>query len=669
MVKMVYAFVKWLNTLRSKSVISVWRKAPYTPHLIALRIFVIYILSGLFWIFFSDNILEALVSSQEQFTEYSIYKGGAFITLTAFMLYFLVRGSVQKQFDVKTSLHVSEDRWKFALEGAGDGVWDWDMVTDQVFRSARWKEIYGYTNNEIEETSSAGRQLVHPDDLMHQIEDTQDYLHGKKDLYVSEYRLLCKDGTWKWTLSRGMVISRNADGKPLRMIGTHTDISERKNAENQLFQLAHYDQITRLPNRVLFLDRFQQVLKYAKRDQQPITLMYLDLDRFKEVNDTLGHDMGDVLLKEAADRLMKCVRADDTVARMGGDEFTVILNNIDNQISTERIAQSILDKFTEPFHLDGEVVYISVSIGISAYPVDGDEVEVLLKNADQAMYVAKQNGRNRYHYFTSVMQNHALNRWNLSNDLRGAIAANQLTLYYQPIVNLATGDIHKAEALIRWQHPTRGLVSPAEFIPIAEDTGMIIEIGDWVFTEAVEQVIKWRMHQPNFQISINRSPVQFRANLKYHLNWVNHLHARNLPGNSMCIEITEGLLLDARDAVIQQLDSYSKTGIKIAIDDFGTGYSSLAYLRKFDIDYVKIDKSFTSNIHAGSSDMALCEAIIVMAHKLGKKVIAEGIETQAQLDLLIKAGCDFGQGYLFSKPVPADAFETLLAEKAAFICA
>jgi diguanylate cyclase (GGDEF)-like protein len=241
--------------------------------------------------------------------------------------------------------------------------------------------------------------LVHPDDLMHQIEDTQDYLRGKKNVYVSEFRLLCKDGTWKWTLSRGMVISRSLDGKPLRMIGTHTDISERKNSENQLLQLAHYDQITNLPNRVLFLDRFHQVLTNAHRHNQPVTLMYLDLDRFKEVNDTLGHDMGDILLKEVAERLMKCVRADDIVARMGGDEFTVILNNVNHQINTERITQSILNKLTEPFNLGGEVVYISASIGISVYPANGTEVDALLKNADQAMYFAKQSGRNRYHYF------------------------------------------------------------------------------------------------------------------------------------------------------------------------------------------------------------------------------------------------------------------------------
>ena len=382
---------------------SIWKKSSHSPRILALRILIIYILVGLFWIFFSDNILSLLVSSQQQYLEYSIYKGGAFIALTGLMLYFLILDSIQKQLAVKASLDVSEDRWKFALEGAGDGVWDWDMVTDKVFRSARWKEIYGYTNNEIEDTASAGRMLVHPEDLMHQIEDTQDYLRGKKNVYVSEFRLLCKDGTWKWTLSRGMVIGRSLDGKPLRMIGTHTDISERKSSENQLLQLAHYDQITNLPNRVLFLDRFHQVLTNAHRHNQPVTLMYLDLDRFKEVNDTLGHDMGDILLKEVAERLMKCVRADDIVARMGGDEFTVILNNVNHQINTERITQSILDKLTEPFNLGGEVVYISASIGISVYPANGTEVDALLKNADQAMYFAKQSGRNRYHYFNIEM--------------------------------------------------------------------------------------------------------------------------------------------------------------------------------------------------------------------------------------------------------------------------
>lgn len=636
-----------------------WEKTA-SPHLIALRVFIIYILIGILWIFFSDSILYNLVNSQELFTHYSIYKGWAYITLTAFIVYFLVRKAIEKNLETESSLDISENRWKFALEGAGDGVWDWNMVTDQVFRSARWKEIYGYTHNELEETAMAGRAIVHPDDLAKMIEDTEAYLEGRKDTYISEFRLLCKDGSWKWTLSRGMVINRDANDKPLRMIGTHTDISKRKSAEAQVFRLAHYDQITHLPNRVLFLERFQKEIIKCQRNNQFITLMYLDLDNFKEINDTLGHDVGDMLLKETADRLVSCVRADDIVARMGGDEFTILLSDLNNQASTERIAQKILDKFTEPFNLKGEALYITTSIGISVYPEDGAEVEVLLKNADQAMYAAKEQGRNRYQHFTSCMQDAALTRMHLSNDLRSALASNQFRLYYQPIVELASGNIHKAEALIRWQHPLRGLVSPDEFIPIAERTGMIIEIGDWVFTEAVKQVTKWLPHQPNFQISVNRSPVQFRANLKYHLDWINHLQMQGVSGQNICIEITESLLLDARDVIIEQLEGYGKFGIQVAIDDFGTGYSSLAYLRKFDIDYVKIDRSFTSNIHPDSSDLVLCEAIIAMAHKLGKKVIAEGIETQEQLDLLLAAGCDFGQGYLFSKPIPANEFENLV---------
>lgn len=400
---MVRKISNYLSISKSNVLMHIKQFLSYSPRLIALRIFVIYILVGLIWIFFSDHILGLLVSSQAQFTEYSIYKGGAFIAFTGVMLYYLILDSAKKQLEVKTNLNASEDRWKFALEGAGDGVWDWDMVSDKVFRSARWKEIYGYTSNEIEDTATAGRMLVHPDDLAHQIEDTQDYLRGKKDLYVSEFRLLCKDGTWKWTLSRGMVISRGSDGKPLRMIGTHTDISDRKTLENQLLQQAHYDQVTGLPNRLLFLDKFDKLIKNAQRQYQPVTLMYLDLDHFKEVNDTLGHDMGDMLLKHVAERLMKCVRADDIVARLGGDEFTVILNNVNRQI-TERIAQNILAKLSQPFSLDEEVVYVSASIGISVYPENAAEVDALLKNADQAMYFAKQNGRNRYCYFKDGMQ-------------------------------------------------------------------------------------------------------------------------------------------------------------------------------------------------------------------------------------------------------------------------
>lgn len=649
-----------VNTLiKVRSLKKFFRKIFSHLDLIVLRIVCIYIFFGLIWIFFSDFILLSLVSSHEQFVRYGTYKGGAFIFITSTFLYLLVRKILRQQAEIENSFKISEERWKFALEGSGQGVWDWNIQTNEVFRSARWKEIYGYSDDELEPHAFAGRRLIHPDDLHRTVGDVEAYLAAKTDIFISEFRLRCKNGSWKWTLSRGMLVSRTPDGKPLRMIGTHTDISAHKEAEAEVIRLAHYDLITNLPNRVLFLDRFRQDVKKAQRESQKITLIYLDLDRFKEVNDTLGHEIGDQLLNETAQRLVSCVRSMDTVARLGGDEFTILLVNVNSPGITERIAQEILDRIAKPFQLGNELIYITTSIGISIYPEDGHDVEVLLKNADQAMYAAKQHGRNRYHYFTPLMQDAALKRMHLISDLRIALNANQFKLFYQPIVELASGNIYKAEALIRWQHPLRGLVNPAEFIPVAEDTGLIVDIGEWVFNEAVSQSAKWRLHHPSFQISINKSPVQFRSTNANCIHWIDHLISQGLSGQSIAVEITENLLLDARDLVIEQLNAFRNAGIQISIDDFGTGYSSLAYLRKFDIDYVKIDQSFTSNIQAGSSDMVLCEAIIVMAHKLGIKVIAEGIETKQQLDLLMMAGCDYGQGYWFSKPVPEEEFEKL----------
>lgn len=629
-------------------------------NLLVLRIVLIYLLFGALWIFSSDTILAIIVSNHQEFIRYEIYKGWAFVFITTLLLYFLVRKTLHQQRKTEASLLVSEERWKFALEGAGDGVWDWNLQTNQVFRSRRWRELYGFDEHDIGTSLQEGRNLMHPEDFPRAMDDIQAYLSGQTSIYVSEYRMLCKDGSWKWILSRGMLVSHTADGKPLRMIGTHTDISERKRSEAQAFLLAHYDLITNLPNRVLFIDRLEQEIKKSHRTGLPMALMFLDLDRFKEVNDTLGHDIGDLLLKEAAQRLQSSVRETDTVARLGGDEFTIILGELDDLDSAERVAQHILRKLAEPFQLAGEVVYISASIGLTFFPEDASNVDILLKNADQAMYAAKDQGRNCYHYFTPSMQEAAQSRMRMASDLRVALAADQFRLYYQPIVELTTGSIHKAEALIRWQHPIHGLVNPADFIPIAEDIGMIIDLGDWVFHEAAQQVAQWRISRHEaFQISINTSPVQYINRKNNNEKWVDHLHTLGLPGQSIVVEITEGLLLEAGAAVINQLLEFRNAGIQVAIDDFGTGYSSLAYLRKFNIDYVKIDQSFVGNLKPGSSDMVLCEAIIIMAHKLGMKVIAEGIETDEQRYLLATAGCDYGQGYLFSRPVPAAEFEQL----------
>ncbi|MDO9424257.1 MAG: EAL domain-containing protein [Methylobacter sp.] len=444
-------------------------------------------------------------------------------------------------------------------------------------------------------------------------------------------------------------------------VATFSDITDQKHAEQTIWQQANFDSLTGLPNRHLFYERLAQEMKKSQRMGLPLALLFLDLDHFKDVNDTLGHGKGDLLLKEMAQRLLNCVRNTDTVARLGGDEFTIILSELHEQDNIERLAQDILCQLTKPFELAGEIAYVSVSIGITLYPEDTDDIDVLIKNADQAMYAAKDQGRNCRHYFTISMQEAALARMRLINDLRNALAERQFWLAYQPIVELTTGFIHKAEALIRWQHPACGLISPADFIPAAEATGMIIDIGEWVFREAAQQAAQWRTrHHDQFQISINKSPVQFQKEDNGHLAWFEHLRELGLPGQSVVVEITEGLLMDAGVLITGQLLAFRDAGIQVSLDDFGTGYSSLSYLKKFDIDYLKIDQSFTRNLSPNANDLALCEAIIVMAHKLGIKVIAEGIETQEQCDLLIAAGCDYGQGYLFSRPVAADEFEKLL---------
>jgi diguanylate cyclase (GGDEF)-like protein len=441
---------------------------------------------------------------------------------------------------------------------------------------------------------------------------------------------------------------------------TVRDITERKQAEEQLHHLAHYDVLTGLPNRTLFLDRLEQEIKKSNRSGLALTLLYIDLDQFKEVNDTLGHNVGDALLVEAAHRISACVRESDTVARLGGDEFTVILAELADSSSVERVAQDIIKTLTDPFQLGGESIYVSASIGITIYPTDAADAENLLKNADQAMYVAKDGGRNRFSYFTNLLQEKALARSQLVKDLRGAMAAGQFKVYFQPIVELATGTVSKGEALIRWQHPERGMVNPAEFIPLAEETGLINEIGDWVFKESVHWVKRWNEFCPNgFQVSVNKSPVQFLTEI-HHDDWLDYLRELGLSGQYITIEITEGLLLNAASGVTDKLLRFRDAGIQVSIDDFGTGYSALSYLKKFDIDYLKIDQSFVRNLVTDSSDLALSEAIIVMAHKLGLKVIAEGVETLEQRELLAAAGCDYGQGYLFSKAVPPEEFEDSL---------
>lgn len=420
-------------------------------------------------------------------------------------------------------------------------------------------------------------------------------------------------------------------------------------------ELAWQDPLTGLPNRRMVYQCIDDELARAKREGAAVTVIYLDLDGFKDINDTLGHHAGDILLIECAQRMRGCIREADVLARLGGDEFTVVLYGSEGDVDAERVAAAILASLSEPFIIDGEGAYITASIGISVFPGEASSAAELMRQSDQAMYAAKSDGKGTWRYYTPAMQQCALSRLALQRELRQAFRMNEFTLFYQPIVDLNSSTVHKAEALLRWRHPTRGIVPPSDFIRVMEDNGLIVDAGNEVFREAARQVLAWRcVIDPRFQLTVNKSPVQFR-NEESGSAWVDYLEALGLPGDAVAVEITEGMLLEPTPAACRILGDFQRAGIQVALDDFGTGYSSLAYLRKFDIDYVKIDRAFVATI-GDPEGAALCRAIIAMAHSLGLKVVAEGVEEEYQLRILREMRCDFGQGYLFSPPVPAEQF-------------
>ncbi len=424
----------------------------------------------------------------------------------------------------------------------------------------------------------------------------------------------------KWT---NISVIRHPDGSVYRYLAQFSDITEKKHKDELIWTQANYDILTNLPNRRLLSDRLEQELKKARRNKLPLAVLFIDLDRFKEINDTLGHAKGDLLLVEAAHRICGCVRETDTIGRLGGDEFTVILPEFGDRLHIERISQAIIDALSKPFYFenDDNGYYISASIGITLYPDDAENIEDLLKHADQAMYQAKQEGRHRFSYFIGSMQQEAQEKLELTNDLRHALARQELHVYYQPIIDLSNGRIVKSEALLRWIHPDRGMVSPVIFIPIAEESGLIHDIGNWVFHEAINNIEKWRNKMGSiFPVSVNKSPVQFEHTTQ-EVTWSDQLANLHLPGNSINVEITEGLLLKESSRIKQRLMEFRNGGIEVSIDDFGTGFSALSYLRKFDIDYLKID------------------------------------------DLLMSFGCDYAQGFLYSPAVPADEFEKMLEKE------
>lgn len=439
---------------------------------------------------------------------------------------------------------------------------------------------------------------------------------------------------------------------------------ERHHASELIWRQANFDELTQLPNRSVMQEHLKQSLSMANRNKTFVAVMFIDLDNFKDINDTLGHGAGDELLIACSVRIKNTIRENDIVARLGGDEFIVIINDLVQMQDVELIANKLLTEIGQEFILQDGVVHTSASIGITVYPNDGNDIASLLKNADQAMYGAKGIGKNKYHFYTKSMQELAQKRMTLIKDMRSAIENDEFFIVYQPIYNLQTGEISKAEALIRWQHPTRGVVGPFDFIPLAEEVGLINDISNWIFEKVCTNVREWReKYSASLQICINTSPLQYVDSNKGIIKWLDYLQESQTPPESIVLEITERLLMEADQNVSDTLTQFRAVGVQVALDDFGTGYSSISYLQKFTTDIIKIDKSFVSSINEVNVNKTLCEIIVMLGKKLGVKVVAEGIETLEQSKILNSLECDFGQGYLFSKPISHNEFVALLIKK------
>lgn len=560
-------------------------------------------------------------------------------------------GAVIHRESAASALRDSEALRSNAEKLAHLGSWEWNIGDDTFRASEEWRRVTGCHAGPL--TRELVFDIAHPEDLP-DIRARLERTLTTGEPYDIEHRIHRQDdGELRWIKAHAELDA--APGSANRLRGFAQDITEQREAERRMLHLAHYDPVTDLPNRILALDRLDQLLKASRRTRQFVAVLFLDLDHFKKVNDSLGHEAGDELLREAATRLLGDLREQDTVARFGGDEYLILLDGLEYATDAQPVAEKLLESFRDPFHLLGRELMITASVGIAVAPTDGITAQDLLRNADMAMYQSKVEGRNTYHYFTDVMNRNVERRLAVEEQLRGAVGRDELSLAYQPLVDLSDDSTVGAEALARWHNPVLGEVRPDEFIPIAEQTGMIDNMGYRILELALTQAACWRRDHPDFLVSVNVSPQQFRdPNLIARIGGA--LDRAGLPGDALQVEITESVLLDERIKAGNALEELKRLGVRIAMDDFGTGYASLSYLRRFPFDALKIDRSFVGDITENPHDCELVIASLALAHNLGLTVTAEGVETRAQLALLREHGCDLAQGYLFSAPIDAEAF-------------
>ena len=556
----------------------------------------------------------------------------------------------------------ANERFALAAKGANDGLWEWDLESGAVWLSARWTSLLGSPEIEGEADLDDWFGRVNPEELPRLRQALGDHVAGLSAHFEHTARMRHADGTWRWMLARGLAV-RDDSGRVQRVAGSLTDVTERKQFEEQLLHDAFHDVLSGLPNRALFLNRLaHSIARAQRRSTYLFAVLFLDLDRFKLVNDSLGHRTGDTLLVHIARRLEGCVRPGDTVARLGGDEFTILLDDLEDPADADLVAHRIQDALSHPFFVDRHEIVTSVSIGIALSTHGYLHPEDLIRDADTAMYRAKAEGKARHRVFDMEMHKDAVSRLKLEADLRRAVIRNEFEVHYQPIVNLGTGVVEGFEALVRWEHPDRGLVYPDEFIPVAEETGMINAIGWTVLRQACRQTVRWTRDfasQGPLRISVNLSARQFhQAELVRGV--VSVLSESGLAPEALRLEITETALMEAASQSNVVLGALREHGIRVAIDDFGTGYSSLNYLHDFEIDGLKIDRSFIGRIQPDIQP-EIVQTILDLGRNLGMTVIAEGVETDLQLARLRELGCPYGQGYFFARPLDESAATRLLS--------
>ncbi|MBM3736578.1 MAG: EAL domain-containing protein [Acidobacteria bacterium] len=575
--------------------------------------------------------------------------------------------------DAVSSLRKSEERYALAARGSKDGLWDWDLTSDRLFLSERWKAVIGYEDDEIGTSPEEWFRRVHPDDLERLRGDLDAHLAAKTAHLENEHRIRRKDGSYRWMLSRGLAVW-DSGGKAVRIAGSQTDVTVGKIA----------DPLTGLANRLLFIDRVDRAISAGrKRRESMFAVVCLDVDRFKNINDSLGHAAGDLLLQELAARLRQTLRGEDVImrhagseqglvlSRLGGDEFAILLEGVRGAADAVRVADRITQTLREPVMLDGKEMFITVSAGIALSSEGYDRPEDVLRDADTAMYFAKENGRSRFAIFDAGMRTRAVTRLQMELDLRNAITRNEIELYYQPIVEIRDGEVSGFEALVRWRHPERGLIHPGEFIPLAEETGLIFPLGLVILEQACRTIKHWEGIGPAARavtLHVNLSPKQLMTPASVE-DIFRTLDGFNLRGGQyrLKVEITESTLLESSDLVESAIRRLEERGIGVSIDDFGTGYSSLGQLQRFQIETLKIDRSFVNGV-TQDDKAGIVKTIIGLARHMGIAVIAEGVETQEQAEQVLALGCERAQGYYFSVPVNAVDAENLLRSKAASQC-